>query len=189
MEENKKNKVPNVPNLRFDSFSEPLRLYSLNDLFDISAAGDIDKTNVSNHKTKSHCFPIIGNALSNDGLYGYTNTYKQENSLTVTGRGEIGIAKARPYKYYPIVRLLTLKPKNNADLKYFECLINSHEILNESTGVPQLTTPQIGKLKYYIAGYDEQKLIGDFLSKIDARIETQNKIIKEHNSYIFSLYF
>ena len=157
-------------------------------MFDISAAGDIDKTNVSNHKTKSHCFPIIGNALSNDGLYGYTNTYKQENSLTVTGRGEIGIAKARPYKYYPIVRLLTLKPKNNADLKYFECLINSHEILNESTGVPQLTTPQIGKLKYYIAGYDEQKLIGDFLSKIDARIETQNKIIKKYESLIKPLF-
>ena len=168
--------------MRFASFDEPLILCSLQELFNISAAGDIEKGKVSNIKTDIFCYPIIGNALTNSGLYGYTDSWKQNNSITVTGRGEIGIAFERPYKYYPIVRLLTLKPKGKSDLKYFECLINSRRILNESTGVPQLTTPQIGKQKYYIVAYEEQRVIGDLFRKIDERIETQNKIIEKYES-------
>ena len=175
--------------MRFAPFNEPLILCSLQELFNISAAGDIEKGKVSNIKTDIFCYPIIGNALTNGGLYGYTDSWKQNNSITVTGRGEIGIAVERPYKYYPIVRLLTLKPKDKSDLKYFECLINSHRILNESTGVPQLTTPQIGKQKYYIVAYEEQKVIGDLFRKIDERIETQNKIIEEMRSLRKAIYF
>ena len=173
--------------MRFASFDEPLILCSLQELFNISAAGDIEKGKVSNIKTDIFCYPIIGNALTNSGLYGYTDSWKQNNSITVTGRGEIGIAFERPYKYYPIVRLLTLKPKGKSDLKYFECLINSRRILNESTGVPQLTTPQIGKQKYYIVAYEEQRVIGDLFRKIDERIETQNKIIEKYESLIKQL--
>ena len=168
--------------MRFAPFNEPFNLRSLQELFNISVGGDIEKGKVSNIKTDIFCYPIIGNALTNGGLYGYTDSWKQNNSITVTGRGEIGIAVERPYKYYPIVRLLTLKPKVKLDLKYFECLINSHRILNESTGVPQLTTPQIGKQKYLIVAYEEQRVIGNLFRKIDERIVTQNKIIEEYQT-------
>ncbi|MCQ2086695.1 MAG: restriction endonuclease subunit S [Bacilli bacterium] len=160
----------------------------LGDLFKISAGGDIDRSKVSEKKDNIYKYPIIANALSNNGIYGYTDTYKRENCVTVTGRGDIGIAVARPYKYYPIVRLLSLSPKSNADLKYFESLINSKKILNESTGVPQLTSPQISKLKIHYCDYEEQTKIGNFLSLIDERIETQNKIIKELKSLIKPLF-
>ena len=111
---------------------------SLSNLFVIKAGGDIDKALVKNKKDESFKYPVISNSLTNDGLYGFTNSFKHENSITVTGRGEIGIAVSRPYKYYPIVRLLSLIPKRPIDLIYFESLINSRKVLVESTGVPQL---------------------------------------------------
>lgn len=49
-------------------------------------------------------------------------------------------AVARHENFTPIVRLLTLK-SDNIDIDFFENQINSMRILNESTGVPQLTAP------------------------------------------------
>ncbi|UUD37260.1 restriction-modification enzyme subunit S1B [Mycoplasmopsis californica] len=177
-------KVPNVPNLRFKKFNTEISRCELKSIFNISVGGDINKSKVKHVKDDVNKYPIIANALINNGFYGYTDSFKQENCVTVSGRGDIGIAVARPYKFYPIVRLLSLKPIYKSDLKYFESLLNSKKMLIESTGVPQLTSPQISKIKISFCDYDEQLEIGNFLTKIDQRIETQNKIISKYESLI-----
>lgn len=181
----KKKEERNVPDLRFSNFQSNLRKISLSDIFNISAGGDIDKSLLSPISQGKYVYPVIANALTNDGIHGYTTKYKFENTLTVTGRGDVGIAKERTYKYYPIVRLLTLQPKEIIDLKYFECLINSRKILIESTGVPQLTSPQLSKEKYFICNYDEQRKIGETFRIIDQRISTQKKIIEKIETQIY----
>lgn len=81
----------------------------LGDLFNIKAGGDIKSDNVSKEMTEKNIYPVYANALTNKGLYGYTDTFKIEgDTITVTGRGDIGYAIARSEKYYPIVRLLSL---------------------------------------------------------------------------------
>jgi type I restriction enzyme S subunit len=150
------------------------------DLFKISAGGDIDKDNSSDEKTEEYIYPVYANSLTNDGLYGYANYYKVNGeTLTVTGRGDVGHATARHTSYVPIVRLLVLEPIKQQSVDFFAEVINSTRILIESTGVPQLTAPQIGKIKVSAPCYEEQKKIADFLSDIDTAIDLAKQELEQ----------
>lgn len=144
----------------------------ISQLFSISAGGDIDKEKCTPEMTDNNIYPVYANATAKNGLYGYTDTFRIEGeTITVTGRGDVGIAKARKEKYYPIVRLLVLKPKENLDILFFEAVINRAKFYEEYTGVPQLTAPQVGKIKVKFPCLEEQQKIADFLSELDNAIE------------------
>ena len=133
---------------------------SLAEIFTISAGGDIDRQNSSPTYSTSYPYPVYANALTNNGLYGYANYFKVEgDSITVSGRGEVGHAIARHCKYVPIVRLLSLVPKYEDDVDFFAHIINATSIYIESTGVPQLTSPQLGAVKVLRPPIWEQKRI------------------------------
>ena len=141
---------------------------TLGELFYISAGGDIDKNNCAVKQSKDYPYPIYANALVNGGLYGYTNYYKIDgDTFTVTGRGDVGHAVARHCKYVPIVRLLVCRPNMDDDLDFFAEQINYTRIFIESTGVPQLTAPQLSKTKVKRPSLPEQRKIADLLSAVD----------------------
>ncbi|OAD90193.1 hypothetical protein A7A78_07950 [Aequorivita soesokkakensis] len=145
----------------------------LGEMFKINAGGDVKQENVSLEKNDKFKYPIYANSEKNKGLYGYSDLYKIDfECVTVTGRGALGVAHARTEKFYPIVRLLVLKPKKKSNVVFFENLINQINIFPESTGVPQLTGPQISIYKIRFPSYEEQQKIASFLSALDAKIET-----------------
>lgn len=147
---------------------------TLGELFYISAGGDIDKNNCAVKQSKDYPYPIYANALVNDGLYGYTNYYKIDgDTFTVTGRGDVGHAVARHCKYVPIVRLLVCRPNMDDDVDFFAEQINYTRIFIESTGVPQLTAPQLSKTKVKRPSLPEQRKIADLLSAVDDVIAAQ----------------
>ena len=149
----------------------------LAEIFTISAGGDIDRQNSSPTYSTSYPYPVYANALTNNGLYGYANYFKVEgDSITVSGRGEVGHAIARHCKYVPIVRLLSLVPKYEDDVDFFAYMINATSIYIESTGVPQLTSPQLGAVKVLRPPIWEQKRISSLLLKIDAKIENEERL-------------
>ena len=149
----------------------------LAEIFTISAGGDIDRQNSSPTYSTSYPYPVYANALTNNGLYGYANYFKVEgDSITVSGRGEVGHAIARHCKYVPIVRLLSLVPKYVDDVDFFAYMINATSIYIESTGVPQLTSPQLGAVKVFRPPILEQKRISSLLLKIDAKIENEERL-------------
>ena len=150
---------------------------SLADIFTISAGGDIDRQNSSPTYSPSYPYPVYANALTNKGLYGYANYFKVKgDSITVSGRGEVGHAIARHCKYVPIVRLLSLVPKYGDDVDFFAYMINATSIFIESTGVPQLTSPQLGAIKVLRPPISEQKRLSSLLLKIDAKIENAERL-------------
>ena len=149
----------------------------LAEIFTISAGGDIDRQNSSPTYSTSYPYPVYANALTNNGLYGYANYFKVEgDSITVSGRGEVGHAIARHCKYVPIVRLLSLVPKYEDDVDFFAHIINATSIYIESTGVPQLTSPQLGAVKVLRPPIWEQKRISSLLLKIDVKIENEEHL-------------
>lgn len=153
-------------------------------LFKISAGGDVSKENVSSIKIGDFIYPIYANTDKNRGLYGYSNRYKQEgNCITVTGRGNLGIAEARKEKFYPIVRLLVLRPRLPQDIVFFKEIINSMNFCVESTGVPQLTVPQISAYYVRYPSFNEQQKIANFLFAIDNKITTLNDKINNSQQY------
>lgn len=169
------NEKTDIPKLRFLGSSSDWETSKAASIFQINAGGDVPKDNVSQEKTGDFQYPIFANASENKGFYGYSDKYKiTPPALTIAGRGVyIGIAHLRLEKFYPIVRLLVLKPKHKQkiDLGFFEYAFNNLNIFIESTGVPQLTAPQ---LSTYVISYPtlpEQQKIATFLIGVDRRIE------------------
>jgi len=156
----------------------------LGDIFKISAGGDIDKDNVSSEKDSIFKYPIFSNSDKNAGLYGYSNTAKiEENCLTVSGRGTLGIAIERKESFFPIVRLLVLVGKEKVNYKFFENAINSLNFFVESTGVPQLTAPQISIYKVTYPSLPEQTKIANFLSSLDKQIAQVSEQLAEKKDF------
>ena len=147
----------------------------LGDLFTIKAGGDINKENFSEQYSIEFKYPVYANALTNNGLYGYSNIYKIDKpSITVTGRGiNVGFALSKEPFYYPIVRLLVLIPNININFTFFTESINFIHIFNESTGVPQLTAPQLSKVNVYVPNIEEQNKIGNLFDKLNEKIDNK----------------
>ncbi len=153
-------------------------------MFEIKAGGDIDNKKLSKNKNEQYKYPVYANALQNNGLYGYSDIYKiSGETITVTGRGDVGHAIARKENYYPIVRLLILKPIVKQDVDFWANTINNTRIFVESTGVPQLTAPQLAKIKIYYPSLPEQEKIAAFLTLIDKKIEKQKELVELLKKY------
>jgi len=167
------NKKAHVPELRFRGFDGEWEEKKIGKIFKINAGGDIDNERVSFEKTEKFKYPIYANAKKDKGFYGYSDVYKIDSgTITVAGRGVyIGIAHVRDHKYYPIVRLLVLKPLKNEDIYFSENSINRLNLFIESTGVPQLTAPQFSNYKISIPTLPEQQKIASFLSAVDEKIK------------------
>ena len=153
---------------------EDWKMFKFNENFVIFAGGDAPRDSLSKIKTESNPYPIFANAIQNKGLYGYTS-YKRAkpDSITITARGYLGHAEYRDEYFFPIVRLLVLEPIGSLNPKYTTFAINSLvEFSIESTGVPQLTAPQVGKYSV-IAPMDknEQAAIATILADMDTEIQ------------------
>lgn len=152
-----------VPRIRFKRFDSVWVENRIADIVKISAGGDVDKERLK----ESGKYPVIANALTKKGIMGFYDDYKvKAPAVTVTGRGDVGYAVARHENFTPVVRLLTLQ-SDNIDVDYLENQINSMKILNESTGVPQLTAPQLGNYKVYHPEIDEQSAIGSLFRTLE----------------------
>ncbi|MDR2692928.1 MAG: restriction endonuclease subunit S [Chitinispirillales bacterium] len=149
--------------------------------FDLFAGGDVDKEHFSQVRTDVFKYPIYANVLQREGLYGFTSIPRYKNdSITVTGRGDVGVAMYRNTDFDAIVRLLVLtpKPKSKADSLFTTYLIQKCvDFPMESTGVPQLTVPQIRNVELTLPPLPEQRRIAAVLSDTDALISAQEKLI------------
>lgn len=154
---------------------EDWEVKTFEELFEMKAGGDVDKNHFSDSKTHLYKYKIFSNGLENEGLYGYTNLPKYAgDSITITGRGTVGVAMYRKDDFDAVIRLLVLssKDKIKTDNRFITEQVNSYiKFPNESTGVPQLTVPQIKKINLYLPSKPEQTAIANVLSSIDKEIE------------------
>ena len=155
----------NTPNIRFKGFTDDWEQRKLGDIAsDMVAGGDIDKDLI----LAEGQYPVIANALTGDGIVGYYDKEYRVNApaVTVTGRGDVGHAKARLVNFTPVVRLLSVKSEH--DVFFLENAINTLKIVIESTGVPQLTVPQLAKYEVaFPRQLDEEEHIGVFFKQLD----------------------
>ena len=168
-----------IPKIRFYSYQGAWVEKRIADIVKISAGGDVDKERLK----ESGKYPVIANSLTNKGIVGFYDDYKvKAPAVTVTGRGDVGYAVARHENFTPIVRLLTLQSEN-IDVDYLENQINSIRILNESTGVPQLTAPQLGNYKVYHPEIEEQIAIGSLFRTLDELLTSYKDNLTNYQSF------
>ena len=193
----KKNKTPNVPNLRFP-YKGDWHKRKLNEICLFFKGNGLSKSDLSNEG-----FPCI--------LYGelYT-TYKNEvisdivskttttlsnpflsknNDLIIPGSGEdpIDIAVARAIYQNDIILggdLNVLRPKSNVSAAFLSYQLNGvrrYDIAKKAQGksIVHLHNSDLKEVCVSIPTYDEQLHIVKLLTKIDEMIETQSKIIDD----------
>lgn len=150
----------------------------LSECFTFLAGGDVDKLCFSETKDDMHPYPIYANALTNKGLYGYSSKYKiKDECITITGRGDIGNVFYRKGFFTPIVRLIVAIPRENINAKFMSYACSKIRFFNETTGVPQLTVPQVQGYKVLVPPLAEQEKIAEILGTWDSAIEKLTALI------------
>ena len=158
---------------RLPGFSGEWGLKRLGEMFDAFAGGDFDPSRSSSVHDARHPFPIYSNALTDLGLYGFCSygTYPAD-TITVTARGTLGAANYRDHPYTAIGRVLVLQPKQELDSRFFAEFINNRiNFVVESTGVPQLTAPQISNCEVLTPTIEEQTAVANTLLDMDAELD------------------
>ena len=174
-----------APEIRFDGFTDDWEQRKLRDeAIEMLAGGDIDKSKI----VENGKYPIYANALTNDGIVGYYDDYYRVKApaVTVTGRGDVGHAQARTVDFTPVVRLLTIRSEHDA--YFLENAINNHSVIVESTGVPQLTVPQ---LENYMIQFpktiEEETKIGEYFRNLDNLITLHQRKLEKLQNFKKSL--
>ena len=148
---------------------------SIKQLFDLYSSGDLDKNLLAKESNSKFKYPVYGNALTNNGLLGYYEEYKEEsNAVTITARGDIGKPYYRVTPFNAVGRLIVLRLKNSEfSMEFFYVAISMLKIFKETTGVPQLTVPGLSVYTLPVASKAEQKYIGNLFMKFDAKISLE----------------
>lgn len=153
---------------------------TLGDVSEISVGGDKPKT-ISNQKTDACQYPVYSNGISDEGLYGFTTDYKiSSESVTVSARGTIGFVCLRHIPYTPIVRLITLVPRESIiSAKYLYLYLKSIPIHGTGTTQQQLTVPDFRKTEIIIPPEADMKEFTETVNPLFHQMwSNQNENIK-----------
>ena len=152
----------------------------INGVSKIKAGGDKPKE-WSEKQTDNFNVPIYSNGVTDDGLYGFTETPKvTQPSVTVSARGTIGFSVLRMKPFVPIIRLISITPKNPIYLKFLHERIKLLNFDNSGSVQKQLTVPMVSSLKIYIPEnsllekYSEMNI--PWISKIENNKEENQKL-------------
>ena len=162
-----------------NQFPSEWQLMRVGNLFEATAGGDHNPLRSNDVQDDHYPYPIYANGIEQRGLYGFSNYGEAPaGSITVTGRGAVGNAFYRDTPFVAIGRLIVLKPKVALDARFFCEYINyGIEFAVESTGVPQLTAPQISNYLLPVPPEHEQRAIAEVLSDVDGLINALDALI------------
>ena len=137
-------------------------------LFNIKAGGDAKPKLYSMTKDEIHKYPVYTNCNDSNSVYAYTSIpYFGANTITVTGRGDIGNAFFRKTPYDAIIRLLSLKPRIGLDCRFFTFFIDKViPFTSDSAAVAQLSAVQLKNIVCCVPSKREQSDIADSLDDI-----------------------
>lgn len=178
----KKNKNPNVPNLRFLKFNQNYETLQLKNTLKIKSGKDQKQVEVENG---------IYNIYGTGGIIGHTNTFLYDKESVGIGRkGTIDKPVYFDQPFWTVDTLFYSEIYEGFIPKYIFYLFQTinWKKYNTSTGVPSLTSSSIENIEKSFPCYDEQLKVANFLTMIDMRIETQIKIIDDYNSLKMGIY-
>ena len=151
-------------------YKMPTKEYEVGEICEVSAGGDVPKEHFSKEKSEQYKVPVISNGCGINAFYGYTDAARVDKpAVTVAARGTIGYAEYRDYPYFPIIRLITLIPKDDKQLntKYLYYSLKGRHYKVPTSGIPQLTVPVIKKEKVSIPPLDVQNRIVNVLDNFE----------------------
>ena len=173
---NNKNKKTNVPNLRFPEFEGEWEYFLINDVCSEFKSG---KNIKADFVFECGEYPVYGG----NGLRGYTSSYNHEGSYVLNGRqgalcGNVRSVYGKTYITEHAIAVAGNERSNTNFLHYLFLKMNLGQYSDQSAQ-PGLAVNKLLKLKVALPIISEQTKIAKFLSLLDERIATQNKIIED----------
>lgn len=197
----KKNKSPNVPNLRF-SYKGDWSKRKLNEICQFFKGNGLSKSDLSNEGFPCILYGELYTTYKNEvisDIISKTNTtlanpfLSRNNDLIIPGSGEdpIDIAVARAIYQNDIILggdLNILRPKSNVSAAFLSYQLNGvrrYDIAKKAQGksIVHLHNSDLKEVLVSIPTYDEQLHIVELLTKIDEMIDAQIKIIDDYMTY------
>lgn len=192
--------------MRFPEFEGEWEWHKLGDIANISKGSGISKDQLSEQghpcilygelytKYKSE---VIQKIISCTDIDNRNLVKSQANDVIIPSSGEtaIDIATARYIPFSNIllggdINIIRLKKDNGGFLSYQLNGVRKRDIAKVAQGVSviHLYSESLKKLDIAICSREEQSKIARFLSLLDERIATQNKIIEQYKSLIKGIY-
>ena len=176
---NNEHKNIKVPNLRFKEFQGEWISKTIGDIAPLQRGFDLPTGQICNGK-----IPVV----YSNGIMNHHSSYKCVAPGLVTGRsGTIGkFTYIEDGYYWPHNTSLWVTDFHDNNPKFIHYLYQTIHIEQYSTGsgVPTLNRNYVHRHKTFIPKLKEQNKIAAFLSLLDERIATQNKIIDKLQSLI-----
>ena len=197
MEENKKNKIPNVPNLRFPKYSSEWITTKYDSVCKVFSGGTPKSSNKEYYKGD---IPFIRSGeihLDKTELFINEKALRESSAkminkgdllLALYGAtsGEIDISRIEGAINQAILCIKT--DQNKQFIKYgWESKVTKYLSTYLQGGQGNLSAEIFKSIRVDLTEKDEQAKIGYFLVLLDDRIKTQNKIIEKYESLIKQL--
>ena len=170
-----KDKILNVPNLRFPGFGGEWKTLFVDDVCPEFQSGK----NIKAENIKSEgLYPVYGG----NGLRGYTDIYNHDGTYVLIGRqgalcGNVRLVEGRNYITEHAIAVSSSNEHCIYFLYYLFYKMNLGQYSDQSAQ-PGLAVNKLLRLKLHIPLKDEQTKIAKILTLLDTRIATQNKIIE-----------
>lgn len=144
----------------------------LNDMcLEITAGGDKPVV-FSKEQTPKCKVPVFSNGVTNNGLFGYTDTPMIiQPCVTISARGTLGYCVFHDGPFVPIVRLIVCVPTSKYMPQYIKYIMESIDVVNEGATTPQLSVPKVRQYKLPNAPIDVQKKIVSECSKAEEQYQ------------------
>ena len=184
MANNNKNKILNVPNLRFPEFSGEWKKFSIEKLCDEFKSG---KNIKADNILVDGAYPVYGG----NGLRGFTDSYNHDGNYVLIGRqgalcGNVRFVTGKTYITEHAIAVQANKNNNTRFLEYLFVRLNLGQFSDQSAQ-PGLAVNKLLRIETFVPTVSEQERIVQLLQVIDERITTQNKIIDKLQSLIKGL--
>lgn len=169
----------------YDFFGDPITnpkgwdVSRFGELCKLSAGGD-KPLDVQQEESKEYATPIYSNGIENEGLYGYTTKPRITTpSITISGRGTLGIPFIRLKPFVPIIRLIVAIPTPKINLTFLFFLIKFLKLGGKGAAIPQLTVPMVKNLLLPIPPLTLQEKFAERIERIDEQKKAVEQTIAE----------
>ena len=188
-----KNKVLNVPHLRFPEFSGEWNKYTINDLATVVGGGTPDTTVKSywggdiqwftpSEIGKNKYVDFSKRTITRDGLDNSSAKLLPLHTILLSSRATVGECSIASNECTTNQGFQSLIAKQcNIDFLYYLIQTKKKDLIRNACGSTflEISANEIRKIKVAVPVQNEQEQIAKLLSLIDERIATQNKIIED----------
>ena len=150
---------------------------------EIKAGGD-KPDDFTEKSDEIHNIPVVANGITDEGIIGYTASARFEGeTVTVAGRGTIGFSVYRTYPFFPVVRLIVIKPYDFVNAAYIKYSFDAFPESGTGSSIPQLTVPMVKQKEIPLPEINEQteivRILDNLLAKEQQAKEAAEKVLEQ----------